>query len=130
MSALIDAQRREDALHARVEKSKRIRRLMDQLVALHLEGLSISVSAQRVGVSPDTVEWLLYVVGINTNTGALRRRAANADKRTPAERVSMRKRRTLSRPGRGCLCDPSWAVHGPDCELLAEAVLGKARSGP
>lgn len=64
MSAFVDAQRREEALAARVEASKATRRKLDDVVRLELEGLSEREMARRLGVEHRVVALWRYVLGL------------------------------------------------------------------
>lgn len=81
MSALVDAQRREDALHARVERCKERLRHFHALLVLELEGLPVADMARRLGLSVSTVRVLRVYVGLDNSLGPLRQRLARAEKR-------------------------------------------------
>lgn len=70
MSAYVDAQRREQALAARVEASKATRRKLDDVVRLELEGLSEREMARRLGVDRRIVAQWRYVLGLSTRIPA------------------------------------------------------------
>lgn len=66
MSAYVDAQRREDALHARIEDSKAVRRHLDVIVCMELEGISECETARRLGVGRKKVSLYRWVLGLTT----------------------------------------------------------------
>lgn len=84
MSAYVDSQRREDALHARVEASKETRRKLDQVATLELEGLSEREMARRLCVHRRTVALWRWVLGLTSRVPewALRDVLKSAARRT------------------------------------------------
>ena len=60
MSESVDRERVEMSIEFRLERSKRIRRQLDDVTRLWLEGLSITLIAQRLGiVDRNRVYWCL-----------------------------------------------------------------------
>lgn len=62
MSHLVDAQRKEDALHARLERAKSRLRTLQVVVQLEVEGVSQSEAARRLGISRKQLSWLRLCV--------------------------------------------------------------------
>lgn len=84
MSAASDAQRREDAVFARVERAKATLRQLQVVVTAETEGVSFEETARRLGVDSELVAWLRYCVGLvdyGQAVAVLRRRLRNAEKR-------------------------------------------------
>lgn len=64
LSARADAERLEDAIHRRIEKSKQIRRDMDEVVKGYAQGEQVSSTARRLNMSRHRVRWLQRVLGL------------------------------------------------------------------
>ena len=62
MSDGVDAERSEMSVEFRLERSKRIRRQQDDVVRLWLEGLPVTLIAQRLGTARDRVYFLMRVL--------------------------------------------------------------------
>jgi len=62
MSESVDNERHEMAVEYRLERSKRIRRQMDDVVRLWVEGLTVTLIAQRMQVERHRVYFLLRVL--------------------------------------------------------------------
>jgi hypothetical protein len=78
VSRRTDLERQEDAVHRRIERSKQIRRDMDEVVKDYAGGEQISHTARRLNMSRHRVRWLQRVLGLmdgKTKAGWLTTRA-------------------------------------------------------
>lgn len=88
MSASVDAERREDAFHGRLEKAKERMRGFQTLLCCEVEGLTVADMARRLSVSVSTVRlWRVYL-GLDTSLAPLRARLARAEKRGEYEETT------------------------------------------
>lgn len=71
MSRLVDEQRREDALQARVERAKQDWALYPRLGAWLLEGVPKAEQARRLGISREKLERILACAGLSTRVEAV-----------------------------------------------------------
>jgi transposase-like protein len=73
MSATVDQQRREEALHARVERGRERLAMLQRLLQLELEGVTVSEMARRLDVHTDTARaWRSMLVGRGWHPGVRR----------------------------------------------------------
>ena len=66
MSAFVDAQRKEDALHARVGRAKVVRLRLDDVVRLEVEGASEREMARRLAVARHRLALWRWLLGLRT----------------------------------------------------------------
>ncbi|MCC6747972.1 MAG: hypothetical protein IT371_09960 [Deltaproteobacteria bacterium] len=86
MSAFVDAQRREEALAARVEKGKALMLKLQDVLRYETEGLSEAEMARRLGVEHRVVSLWRYVLRLSTRVprDSFLRIMRNADRRNEA----------------------------------------------
>lgn len=65
MSQTVDIERRQMVVETRLERSKRIRQQLNDVVRLWLEGLTVTLMAERLGTSKHRVYFLLRVLELN-----------------------------------------------------------------
>jgi len=68
---MVDEQRREDALQARVERAKQEWATYPRLGAWLLEGVTKAEQARRMGVSREKLERMLVCAGLSTRVEAV-----------------------------------------------------------
>lgn len=66
MSKTVDIERAVMSVEFRHERAKRIRRQMDDVVRLWLEGLSVTLIAQRLNVKRDRVYFILRALELKS----------------------------------------------------------------
>lgn len=82
MSRLVDQQRREDALHAKIDGAKEVLRQLGQVVTFTLEGVPKAEQARRLGIGRPLLDWFHTVLKLNPRPEAsLRWRLRGAAKR-------------------------------------------------